>query len=98
MHGKLQRIALAIGAATLAIAAMPATADAKTHRVYKTCRRSSGTAGLIAGGGAGAVIGSKLIGGGIAGPLVGAVGGAVAGREIDRSMTAKRRCHYTRRR
>ncbi|MDE1917117.1 MAG: hypothetical protein KGJ57_13050 [Sphingomonadales bacterium] len=66
-------------------------------RVVKICRKSSGTTGLVAGGVAGAVVGGKVIGGGVAGPLVGAAAGALGGRAIDRSMTAKKRCHYERR-
>lgn len=61
-----------------------------TH--YRTCRPSPGSAGLIAGGVGGAVIGSEVIGGGLVGVAAGAVGGALAGRAIDRGMTAKRRC------
>ena len=68
-----------------------------SRQVVKVCRRSSGTTGLVAGGVAGAVVGSQVIGGGLAGPLIGAAGGALGGRAIDRSMTAKRRCHYERR-
>jgi len=58
----------------------------------KQCRYSSGTTGLIVGGVGGAVIGDKVIGGGVLGPVVGAAGGALAGRAIDRSITAKKRC------
>jgi uncharacterized protein YcfJ len=65
--------------------------------VYKSCRHSSGTAGLIAGGVGGAVLGGAVIGHGLLGPAVGAVGGALGGRAIDRSMTAKKRCTYVRR-
>lgn len=60
--------------------------------VYKYCRRSPGTTGLIAGGAAGAVVGSKVLGGGVLGIAGGAVGGALAGRAVDRTLTAKRRC------
>lgn len=58
---------------------------------YRRCRHSSGTAGLIAGGAAGALIGHGIIGGPVA-IAAGAVGGAFAGRAIDRTMTAKKRC------
>ncbi|WP_226018208.1 hypothetical protein [Novosphingobium sp. FKTRR1] len=66
------------------------------HRYYasapvRRCRHSSGTAGLIAGGAAGALIGNGLIGGPV-GIAAGAVGGAFAGRAVDRTMTAKKRC------
>jgi hypothetical protein len=43
---------------------------------------------------AGAVIGSKVLGGGLLGAAAGAVGGVVAGGAIDRSMTARQRCYY----
>jgi hypothetical protein len=90
---------LALGGGALALTSVASEADARPARhVYKVCRKSSGTAGLIAGGAGGAAVGSAVIGGGIAGPIVGAVGGAFAGRAIDRSMTAKRRCHYVTRR
>lgn len=59
---------------------------------YDHCRHSSGTTGLVAGGVGGAVLGGGLIGGGLAGPLIGGVAGALGGRAIDRSMTAKKRC------
>jgi outer membrane lipoprotein SlyB len=79
--------------------ATPADARTRHHRhhyygttYHRTCRYSSGTTGLVAGGVGGAVVGSSIIGHGIVGPVVGAVGGAVAGRAIDRSMTARRRC------
>lgn len=59
---------------------------------YRRCRHSSGTAGLIAGGAAGALIGKGVIGGPV-GIVAGAVGGAFAGRAIDRTITARKRCH-----
>jgi hypothetical protein len=65
-----------------------------THYARKYCRRSSGTTGLVAGGVGGAVVGSKVLGGGILGVAAGAVGGAVAGRAIDRSMTERQRCYW----
>jgi hypothetical protein len=68
----------------------------RTVYAYRTCRWSRGTTGLVAGGVGGAVIGSKVIGGGLLGVAAGAVGGAVAGRAIDRSMTAHRRCYVRR--
>src|SRR6478672_3554182 len=83
-----------------ALAAMAATsvavpADARTRHHhhyygktayhYRTCRHSSGGTGLIVGGVAGAVAGPSIIGHGL-------LGGAVAGRAIDRTMSAPRRC------
>lgn len=77
----------------------PASARTRHHyhgqtyyRHYRSCRRSPGSTGLIAGGVGGAVVGSQVIGGGILGTAAGAVGGALAGRAIDRGMTAHRRC------
>ncbi|MFM5918607.1 MAG: hypothetical protein ACKOOL_13890 [Novosphingobium sp.] len=100
---------LALGAAAMAVpisAPLPvvgaAQADAKTKRYksrayYRSCRYSHGTTGLIAGGATGAVVGSKVIGGGIVGTAAGAVGGAFAGRAIDRTISAKKRCRNYRR-
>ena len=59
---------------------------------YTECRKSSGTTGLAIGGVAGGLIGAGVIGGGILGPLIGAVGGALAGRAIDRDSTKSKRC------
>ena len=104
----MRRFIMALGAFSLAVpAAVVVTggagiANARTYsgssRVYKSCRHSSGTTGLVAGGVGGAIVGSKVIGGGIVGPLVGAVGGALGGRAIDRTISAKKRCTYVRRR
>jgi outer membrane lipoprotein SlyB len=63
------------------------------YRSQRNCVPSSGTTGLIAGGVGGAVLGSKVIGGGLLGTAVGAAGGALAGRAIDRTITADRRCN-----
>ena len=70
------------------------TYHGRTHYAHKYCRYSSGTTDLVAGGVGGAVVGSKILGGGILGAAAGAVGGAVAGRAIDRSATAHQRCYY----
>ncbi len=108
----MRKIIAALGAVALSIpvASIPMqSAQAQSSRYYKGtnyskarwvqhCRRSSGTTGLIAGGAAGAVLGSQVIGGGLLGTAAGAVGGALGGRAIDRTMTAKQRCYYTRRR
>ena len=74
----------------------PATRVYHGHTYYKHCRHSSGTTGLVAGGVGGAIVGGSVIGGGLAGPLIGAAAGALGGRAIDRSMTAKKRCYYSR--
>lgn len=99
----MRRMFLTLGAIATAIPAtlaLPTAADASTRRTrhyqdtayQKRCRPSSGTTGLIAGGVGGAVLGSKVIGGGLLGTAVGAAGGALAGRAIDRTITAKKRC------
>lgn len=101
----MRNLMLVLGAAAMAVpltAPLPLVgstsveAKAKKHykarSTYRTCRHSSGTAGLIAGGAAGAVVGSEVIGGGLLGTAAGAVGGAFAGRAIDRTITAKKRC------
>ena len=90
--------ALTLGCAALALFALPSAAQAHpkhapAKHVYKVCRHSSGTAGLVAGGAGGALVGHALIGGPV-GIAAGAVGGAFGGRAIDRTMTAKKRCHY----
>jgi len=68
----------------------------RTAYRHKVCRRSPATTGTIVGGVAGAVVGHSLIGHGLLGTAAGAVGGAVAGGAVDRSMTARYRCYYTR--
>lgn len=98
----LAAIATAIPA-SLALPGMATEAQARHHHRYvrhyestaryRNCRPSSGTTGLIAGGVGGAVLGSKVIGGGLLGTAVGAAGGALAGRAIDRTITADRRCN-----
>jgi len=95
-------MATALVATTATAFEVPAEARTRHHyygRTYyrhKVCRYSSGTTGLVAGGVGGAVLGSKIIGGGLVGTAAGAVGGALAGRAIDRASTARRRCYYTR--
>jgi hypothetical protein len=68
----------------------------RTHYRHKVCRRSPPTTGTIVGGGGGAGHGASMIGHRLRGPAAGAVGGAVAGGAVDRSMTARYRCYYTR--
>src|SRR5262245_44237442 len=62
----------------------------RTYYAHRYCRYSNGTTGLVAGG----VVGHSVLGHGLLGTAAGVVGGAVAGRAIDRSMTANRRCYY----
>lgn len=80
--------------ATLATTTISESADARRYarHAVRTCRHSSGTAGLIAGGAGGALVGKAVLGGPV-GIVAGAVGGAFAGRAIDRTITAKKRCH-----
>lgn len=93
---------IALAAATATSITLPADARTRhrhhyygrTYYAHKYCRHSSGSTGLIAGGAVGAVAGHSLIGGGILGTAAGAVGGALAGRAIDRASTAPRRCYY----
>jgi hypothetical protein len=76
--------------------ALPAPVMARTYHGrshYVHCRHSAGTAGLVAGGIGGAILGGSVIGGGIAGPLIGGAAGALGGRAIDRSLTAHKRCY-----
>lgn len=97
---------LTVGAALALTAAstisVPAEARHRHHYYgrtayrHKICRRSSATTGTVVGGVAGAVAGPSIIGHGLLGVAAGAVGGAVAGGAIDRSMTARHRCYYTR--
>jgi uncharacterized protein YcfJ len=97
----MRKLILGLSALSLAIPAsmtLPAgKADARryhrhaTHH-YRTCRHSSGTTGLVAGGVGGALIGNSVFGHGALGTIAGGVGGAFAGRAIDRTITAKKRC------
>jgi len=104
----MRKIITALGAFALALpVAMPVgPAEAqshyrgKTHRAhtyYKSCRHSRGTAGLIAGGVVGVLAGPAIIGHGLLGAAVGGAGGALGGRAIDRTISAKHRCTYVRR-
>jgi hypothetical protein len=65
--------------------------DGRYYNRTKRCRHSSGTTGLIAGGVGGAVLGNA-VGGGLLGTIAGAGAGALGGRAIDRTITAKNRC------
>lgn len=101
LHKILTSVALAATAATSI--SLPAEARTRRHHYYgrsyyrhKVCRRSSATTGTVVGGVAGAVAGPSIIGHGLLGAVAGGVGGAVAGGAIDRSMSAHRRCYYTR--
>jgi uncharacterized protein YcfJ len=99
----MRNFALALGALSLAVPVsmtVPVSAAQARHRVYshvyhKTCRHSPGTTGMVAGGVGGALLGHAVLGHGLLGAAAGGVGGVFAGRAIDRSITAKRRCHYS---
>ena len=56
------------------------------------CKRSNGTTGLLVGAGVGALIGDQVAGRGdkTLGAIVGGLGGAAAGRAIDRSRVSCR--------
>lgn len=102
----LNRFVAATALATTAASSFAMPAEARTHHrthyyyrgqtVYaqRYCRPSSGTAGLIAGGVGGALLGKGLVGHGLLGTAVGALGGAFAGRAVDRTITAPQRCYY----
>lgn len=100
----MQRSLLSLTAFAVMLPAISVATPADAHRrsyrhhhysgrtAYRTCRHSPGSAGLIAGGVGGAVLGSKVLGHGVLGIAGGAVGGALAGRAVDRTLTANRRC------
>jgi uncharacterized protein YcfJ len=97
--------ALAATTATSVSVAVPANATTRHHRHHyygrtayrhRVCRRSSAATGKVVGGVAGAVVGHSLIGHGLLGTAAGAVGGVIAGGAVDRSMSARYRCYYTR--
>ncbi|WP_242138491.1 MULTISPECIES: hypothetical protein [unclassified Sphingomonas] len=98
----MRKFLLSLAAASLVVPVsmtLPTTkAEAKkryyghARRHYRTCRHSSGTTGLVAGGVGGALLGNSVLGHGALGTIAGGVGGAFAGRAIDRTITAKNRC------
>jgi len=101
----INRIIAATALAATAASSMAVPAEARTRHskqyysgrtayAYKTCRRSSGTTGLLVGGVGGALVGRKLIGHGLLGTAGGVVGGALAGRAVDRTISAQHRCRY----
>lgn len=102
----LSKMTTAAAIAVIGATSFSVPAEARTHHRHhyygrtayrhKVCRRSSATTGTVVGGVAGAVAGPSIVGHGLLGAAVGAVGGAVAGGAIDRSMTARHRCYYTR--
>jgi hypothetical protein len=101
---KLSKIGASAALAVTAASSIAGPANA-THRhhyygrtayTHKVCRRSSAAVGKVAGGVTGAVVGHSLIGHGLLGVAAGAVGGVIAGGAVDRTVSAPRRCYYTR--
>jgi uncharacterized protein YcfJ len=76
---------------------MPAMSASNNTRVWRDndgryrCKKDNGTTGLLIGGAVGGVAGHEIAGGGdkLLGTVIGAAGGALLGREIDKS---KYRC------
>lgn len=103
-----QKLAACAALVATGASAIATPAEARTHYrhhyygrtyygrtpYYRYCRHSSGETGLIAGGVGGALVGNGVIGHGLLGTALGAVGGALAGRAIDRTVTAPQRCYY----
>lgn len=91
-------IAPALILATLAVTAVPMTADAapRRHKVW-VCKdpRRAGNTGTVVGAIGGALVGNAVAGHGnkTAGTLIGAGVGGVAGHQIAK-QNAKRNCHY----
>jgi hypothetical protein len=102
----MSKITASAALALTAASSFAVPAGARTHHrhhyygrtayTHKVCRRSNAAAGKVAGGVAGAVVGHSLIGHGLLGVAAGAVGGVVAGGAVDRTISAPRRCYYTR--
>ena len=93
----MQRMMLALAAATLTVPAMPSAALARDGYYHgKTwrdahgrlrCKRPNGTTGLIIGAAGGALIGRAIDTHGerATGTILGAAGGALVGRSIERN-------------
>ncbi len=97
----MRKVLLAVTAATLTVPALPAPAFAHDgyhsrhgghHQRYRSCRRSSGTTGLILGGAAGALAGRAIDTRGerTTGTILGAAAGALLGREVQRGRSSRR--------
>ena len=103
----MRTMILALSAATLTVPALPAAPAFAAHqtsayhgktwrgsdgRLY--CRKSNGTAGLIVGGAAGALVGRQIDSRGsrTTGTVLGAAVGALLGRHVQRNVISKRRC------
>jgi uncharacterized protein YcfJ len=98
----MKRMMLAVGAALplalgqAALAQEPREDRYRGSVTHTECRPSSGGTGLAVGGVAGGLVGAGISGGGLLGTLVGIVGGAIAGRAIDRDSTKAKRCRQVR--
>jgi uncharacterized protein YcfJ len=89
--------AVVFATAGFAVAAAPAIAEARTHRVL-VCKnvRHKANNGTVIGAVSGGVLGNVVAGHGnkTEGTLIGAGVGAVAGHQIAKSNAKKKRCHY----
>ena len=91
-------IALTAAAVALPATVVPMSAGARDyHRGHyrhyaRRCTHSGGTTGAVVGTGAGLLAGRGILGHGALGTVAGGVGGFFAGRAIDRTVTAHRRC------
>lgn len=102
MNARFTKTVTAATLAAFSMTALATPADARRRHHYrgtaayhyKYCRHSPANVGAVAGGVGGAVVGSQVLGHGLLGIGAGAVAGVVAGKAIDRSLTAKRRCYY----
>lgn len=104
----MRSFAMSLAALSLAIPAavtLPAGKAEARHHYYhhyyrganyayrgRRCTHSGGTTGAVVGGTAGALAGNGILGHGALGTVAGGVGGFFAGRAIDRTITAHRRC------
>jgi hypothetical protein len=98
----MRKMMMALAATAVAVPAMDAPADARTHYYHgKTwrdsqgrmrCHRSDGTIGLLVGGAGGALAGRAIDTHGerATGTILGAAAGALIGRSIERSRVS---CH-----
>jgi len=74
-------------------APMAAASPAPVMQKTRVCDTTSSTTGAVAGAALGAVLGNKVIDKGVLGTAGGAAAGAFAGQAMERTLTAKQRCH-----
>lgn len=84
---------VAAASAAPATAPMAAASPAPVMQKTRVCDTTSSTTGAVAGAALGAVLGNKVIDKGVLGTAGGAAAGAFAGQAIERTLTAKQRCH-----